>query len=157
MVRPFIVMRRYPYEEPYHLRLVLSAGNGVFAGSLEYYCNADDLAAVGHRLMTFPTKVGDSYAYELGSFKEEDRFAFHLLLNVRTSDSAGHCSLRISMSNNRPEPDKGSCTFCIQIEPSAVNRLGSLLRAFGELKHLELRWSDVDSGLFSEYQTSDSR
>ncbi len=78
MSPPFIIIRRHPYEEPYHLNLVITASNGVFAGTLEYYCNATDLTEMGSKLMSFPERIGDTYSYELGSPRPEDRFAFHL-------------------------------------------------------------------------------
>ena len=80
MSQPFISIRRQPYEEPYHLNLVISASNGVLIGSLEYYCSAGDLEKVGSKLAAFPERVGDSYFYKLGSPRPEDRFAFHLVL-----------------------------------------------------------------------------
>jgi hypothetical protein len=152
MARPFIVIRRFPYEEPYHLRLVISAGNGSFSGALEYYCNANDLAEVGSRLARFPIMIGDDYVYELGSPRPEDRFAFHLFLHVFTTDLRGACVLQIGMNNNLQAPDNGSCAFSICAEPSTINRLGDLLRTFAELKHMELHWSDVDGALFTDHQ-----
>jgi len=59
MKTPGIILRRYPYEEPYHLNLVLTACNGVFGGRLEYYCNADDLATLGTVLTRFPRQTTD--------------------------------------------------------------------------------------------------
>jgi len=147
MTPPFIIIRRYPYEEPYHLNLVISASNGAMSGTLEYYCNAEDLIKVGDHLAAFPGQHDDSYTYELGSPRPEDRFAFHFVLRAATLDSAGHCALQFTMSNNRPLPDDMSCSFSIRAEPAAINRLGRLLRAFGDLKHLELRWSDTDGEL----------
>lgn len=147
MKPPFIFIRRCPYEEPYHLNLVISASNGVVSGALEYYCNAKDLVEIGSKLVTFPANVDDSYAYELGSPRPEDRFAFHFSLRAVTLDSVGHCALQLKMNNNRPTPDDVSCSFSICIEPAAINRLGRLFTIFGELKHSELRWSDTGGEL----------
>ncbi|MBN2710987.1 MAG: hypothetical protein JXR97_00935 [Planctomycetes bacterium] len=47
-----IEIKRYPYEEPYHLNLVFSASNGVFEGSLKYYCHASDLEDIGKERAT---------------------------------------------------------------------------------------------------------
>ena len=147
MTPPFITLRRIPYEEPYHLCLVISASNGEYSGSLEYYCNAKDVAEVGNRLAAFPEMVGDDYTYELGSPRPEDRFAHHLILRVFTVDSAGHSALQIVMNNNRKPPDDCSCSFTIPAEVSAINRLGRLFKTFGELKHEMLRWSTTKGGL----------
>jgi hypothetical protein len=143
----FIIIRRQPYEEPYHLRLVITASNGVFGGTLEYYCNALDLIDMGTKLMAFPASIGDSYSYELGSPRPEDRFAFHFVLRAYTMDSSGHCALHISLNNNRREPDDSSCSFSIRTEASAINRLGHLLKTFGKLKHRTLRWSEKSGDL----------
>jgi hypothetical protein len=70
-----------------------------------------------------------------------------------TLDSAGHCALQLTLNNNRPSPDDGSCSFSIRAEPAAINRLGRLLTAFGELKHSELRWSDTDGELMERQTT----
>ncbi|MEN9600901.1 MAG: hypothetical protein RIS56_507 [Verrucomicrobiota bacterium] len=153
MKPPFIIIHRHPYEEPYHLNLVISASNGVMSGTLEYYCNAEDLGEVGGKLAVFPERKGDTYVYELGSPRPEDRFAFHFALRTSTLDSAGHCALQLTMNNNRPSPDDVSCSFSIRAEPAAINRLGRLLTAFGELMHSELRWSDTDGELI-EGQTT---
>lgn len=147
---PFIILRRQPYEEPYHLNLVVSAGNGTTGGTLEYYCNAEDVGKLGSRLAEFPKKRRDNYVYELGSPRQEDNFAFHFALRALTLDSAGHCALQIVMNNNLPPPDDLACSFSIRAEPAAVNRLGRLLREFGALKHLELRWSDSEGELVAE-------
>ena len=143
MTPPFIIIRRYPYEEPYHLNLVISASNGAMSGTLEYYCNAEDLTKVGDRLAAFPRQKDDNYTYELGSPRPEDGFAFHFALRAVTLDTAGHCALQFTMNNNRPIPDDVSCSFSMCAEPAAINRLGRLLIEFGDLKHLELLWSDT--------------
>lgn len=120
------------------------------SGTLEYYCNAEDLTEVGDTLAAFPRQPDDSYTYELGSPKPEDRFAFHFALRAATLGSTGHCALQFTMSNNGPPPDDMSCSFSIRAEPAAINRLGRLLSAFGDLKHFELRWSDTDGELVQE-------
>lgn len=150
---PHITIRRYPYEEPYHLNLVISASNGSFAGTLEYYCNADDLGRMGSRLMAFPEGVGDTYSYELGSPRPEDRCAFHLAFRARTLDSSGHCALEFELNNNRQHTDRCSCSFAIRTETAAINRLGRLLMTFGELKHSTLLWSETDGRLLVDEHT----
>lgn len=147
MKPPFITIRRKPYEEPYHLNLVISASNGVASGALEYYCNAEDLREIGGRLAGFPEKVDDVFVYEVGSPRPEDRFAHYLMLRVTALDYARRCVLQLTMNNNRPSPDDVSCSFSIRAETAAVNRLGRLLTVFGELNRLELRWSDTDGEL----------
>jgi hypothetical protein len=121
---------------------------------LEYYCNADDLTEMGSKLMAFPERIGDTYSYELGSPRSEDRFAFHFVLRAHTLDSAGRCALQISMNNNRQQPDDSSCSFSIRTEAAAINRLGRLLKTFGELKHTTLHWSETAGELLTGEPTT---
>jgi hypothetical protein len=150
MKTPGIILRRYPYEEPYHLNLVLTACNGVFGGRLEYYCNADDLATLGRALARFPRQTPDEHVYELGSSEPERRFAFHLQLRFFTTDSAGHCGLSIVMNNNGCQPDAAAVTLGMRAEPAAINHLGALLVAFGKLKHRQLMWQVSGEGELCE-------
>jgi hypothetical protein len=60
-----IIVKRYPYEEPYHLQLDFFATNGVFSGNTDFYCNAEDLKKIGKALQNFPAKIGDEYRYGL--------------------------------------------------------------------------------------------
>ena len=101
------------------------------------------LLKMGGRLSAFPESIGDTYAYELGSPRLEDRFAFYFALRACTLDSAGHCALQLTMNNNRQQPEAGSCSFSIRAEAAAINRLGRLLKTFGELQHTALHWSDT--------------
>ncbi len=148
--KPSIVLQRYPYEEPHHLNLVLIASNDTFSGSLEYYCNADDLKEIGNTLKHFPKQVPDKYVYKLGSQAKEDNFAFFLELNAFTTDSAGHCALSVAINNNQQGPDSAACHFCMRTEASAINHLGNLLIQFGKLQHFELVWETSGEGELNE-------
>src|SRR5580765_1020838 len=99
MTPPFIVIRRFPYEEPHHLNLVISASNGAASGKLEYYCNAEDLVEIGRKLAAFPANGKDTYCYELGSPLTQDKFAFHFALQAISLDSTGHCAIQLTMNN----------------------------------------------------------
>ncbi len=145
-----IAIQRYPYEEPYHLNLAITASNGIFRGRLEYYCNTDDLQQMGAVLKRFPQQAPDEYVYQLGSANPEDRFAFYLALRVFTTDSLGHCALSITMNNNRLPPDRAATCFCMKAEASAINRLGELLVTFGQLGHRELIWEASGEGHLNE-------
>lgn len=144
---PHFMLKRFPYEEPHVLNLVLSAGNGNLAGKLEFYCNASDLADLGMKLSEFPKAPGDHCTYERGSRLPEHRFAYHLRLHAYTSDSVGHCGLQIAMSNNGCGPAEESCSFSILAEAAALNRLGRLLNTFSGLNHSELHWYVSDGHL----------
>ncbi|MGB7582114.1 MAG: hypothetical protein WBL85_06675 [Sedimentisphaerales bacterium] len=133
-----IQLKRYPYEEPYHLNLALSASNGLFAGQLEYFCNADDIKKIGTTLQSFPNKIPDEYLYEIGSAQKGNNSAYYFALHAYTTDMSGQCALQIVIDNNRDKPDEGACRFSIKAEPSAINRLGKLLLRFSEMKHQTL-------------------
>jgi hypothetical protein len=150
MKTPGIILRRYPYEEPYHLNMVLTVCNGVFGGRLEYYCNADDLATLGSVLTRFPRRTPDEHVYELGSPEPDRRFAFHLRVHFFTTDSVGHCGLSIVMNNNRRPPDAAAVTLGMRADPAAINHLGHLLIELGDLKHRQLVWQVSGDGQLSE-------
>ena len=136
-----IKITRFPYEEPYHLRLVIEASNGNLNGCLEYYCNASDLKGLGHKMSKFSGKKDEKIAYKLGSERPEDRFAFFFGLEIAALDSVGHCAIKLQMNNNRPMPYTEVCGFCISADLGDINRLGSLFSTFAKLEHQILKWS----------------
>jgi hypothetical protein len=136
-----IQLKRYPYEEPYHLHLVFSASNGLFEGHLEFFCNATGIKELGTALHSFPNKIPDAYSYEIGSAQKENNSAYYFALHAYTTDMSGRCALQIVVDNNQDKPDEGACRFSIKAEPSAINRLGKLLLTFSEMKHQTLNWS----------------
>lgn len=89
-MKPKIVVKRYPYEEPYTIQLVFIVSNGVFSGNTDIYCNSEDLKTIGQALRSFPTKIGDEYRYEYGSENPEDRCYRYFLFRAYTTDSVGH-------------------------------------------------------------------
>jgi hypothetical protein len=147
MLFPYIKITRHPYEEPHHLNLRIAASNGHAKGGLEYYCNANDLGAVGRQLTSFSGKRTENVVYELGSEKPEDRFAFFLSFRVSPLDSVGHCAVSLRLSNNRCVPEREVVEFSIPAEVADVNRLGRLLEEFDRLEHLVLEWEVHDGRL----------
>jgi len=141
-----IRIERFPYEEPHHLNLKITAANDDFVGKLEYYCNADDLKEIGTKLKGFPRTVPDEYVYEIGSEKPEDRFAFFLKIRVFTVDGLGHCAIAVAFNNNQSDQNSASSRFAMKADPQAVNRLGDLFMTFSELKSTELVWSTNGDG-----------
>lgn len=147
MIKPGLQITRHPYEEPYHLNLVIVASNGHINGRLEYYCNAIDLEELGEKLSRFNGKKSDEERYELGSENSPVRFAFFLSLKVSALDSVGHSALRIRLNNNRDFPERELSEFAIKAEPADINRLGNLLKGFGQLQHRGLEWTVQDGAL----------
>ena len=143
-MKPLIVVRRHPYEEPYHIHLEFVVSNGNFGGSTDIYCGVEEIKELGKALQKFPATVGDDYRYEYGSEKPEDRFYRYFLLRAYTTDSVGHCAVQFIINQNSGEPDEGVCRFSIKAEPASINHLGVLFEKFSELRHLEFRWSPDD-------------
>ncbi|GHU29024.1 hypothetical protein AGMMS50256_12870 [Betaproteobacteria bacterium] len=152
MQPPGLVIRRHPYEEPYHVQLEFTASNGMFAGSTDIYCNVADITNIGCGLLAFPSKAGDEYVYEYGSEDPNARLYRHFVLRAYTIDGVGHCALQFAINLNQSEPEEGVCRFSIPVEPGALNRLGKLFTVFAELRHLELQWSPISGGLYEHHQ-----
>ena len=151
-MEPLIIVRRYPYEEPYHAHLEFVVSNGDFSGSTDIYCNVEDLKEIGQALQKFPAKVGDEYRYEYGSEQPEDRFYRYFMMRAYTTDSVGHCAVQFIINQNSHEPNEGVCRFSIRVEVASINRLGVLFEKFSELRHLEFRWSPDEAQLLEDYQ-----
>jgi hypothetical protein len=152
---PIIIVRRFPYEEPYHTHLEFVVSNGTFGGSTDIYCGVQDIQEIGEALQKFPARIGDEYCYKYGSEDPEVSFYRYFVLRAYTIDSVGHCAIQLLINLNTKEPDEGKCQFSIRAEAASVNRLGKLFEDFSKLEHLEFRWSLKESGLFQEYQLSD--
>ena len=156
MRSPRIIIRRFPYEEPYHAHLEFELDNGLFRAKTDIYCNVGDIAAIGKGLLEFPSRVGDEYCYRYGSEDPKDNFYRFFPLRAYTIDLVGHCALQFAMNTNTQEPDEGSFRFSIRADPAALNRLGELFLHFGQLKHLEFVWSPTEGELYEDHHTSDA-
>src|SRR5512138_3138067 len=131
-MKPFIQIYRYLYEEPYHLNLVMTSSNGRLQGRLEFYVNAEALLEWAKGMEEFPLHAKSVLRWEIGSENPDDRFAFYFRLRLFTVDSVGHCAIQLRFNNNEALPDREISEFCIQVEPSQINRLGRLLREFAK-------------------------
>lgn len=143
---PHIRITRYEYEEPYHVNLVFEAANQTQSTTLEYYCNASDLAEISEHLEAFPRHATDVFLYEFGSERKEDRHAYYFRIRAFLISDTGSCALQIRTNNNLELPEKEISEFCITAEASQINRLGQLFRSYSKLNHKVLEWS-VDDGL----------
>ena len=140
-MRPFIRITRHPYEEPYHVNLVVSAGNGILQGEIEIYANAEDLIAVANALSGFPESEDDTYIWELGSENEQDRYAFYFRFRVFQTSANGKCAIELRFNNNQPAPAQRITEFCIESFPADLDRLGSLLKKFSRLEDSTMEWT----------------
>ncbi|MDI1315070.1 hypothetical protein [Prosthecobacter sp.] len=147
-----IRIQRFPYEEPYHVQLNLSAENGRFSGGFDFYTGVHSLKEFAVTLQNFPNHIGDEIQFVYGSPRKEDRTYRHLIIRAYTVGRVGHCSIQFTFNNHEEEPDEGSARFSISADAAAVNRLGKLLERFSELQHLELLWSPDEEELYTELQ-----
>jgi len=147
---PFIRVRRFPYEEPYHTQVAFQASNGLFMGTCDIYCAVADLQAIGSALEAFPRNVPDEYRFEYGSERREDRFSSYLLLRAFTTDSAGHCAIQFRMNLNEEPPRDGVCGFSILAEAGRINRLGALFLRLHKSSHGQIRWEPIEGESFEE-------
>ncbi len=145
---PLIQLVRHPYEEPYHLNLVIMASNGSTSGSLEFYINASELVEWANAMETFPNHQNSVHLIELGSERPEDRWAYYFRMRFFTIDSAGHCAIQFRFNNNSNLPEREISEFCIVVEAAQINRLGVLVRKFAKLNDYVLRWSAYEGELF---------
>lgn len=145
---PFIEVVRRPYEEPYHLNLVVTASNGFQAASLQIYANATDLGTYASALCDVANRTSEAL-WELGSERSEENFAFYFRLRAHQLSGTGQCAVEIRFNNNRPPPDREISEFSIQALPSDLDRLAMLFERFGRLEHRKLTWN-VTSGELQE-------
>ncbi len=145
-----IELSRTPYEEPYHLRLRITASNGRLRGELEYYCNANDLRELGAQMQAYTGNREREIVYQLGSEKPEDRFAYFFSLRVQAINSRGHCCVTVRLNSNASPPDTEITELSIPAEVADVNRLGGLLTQFGQLRHRRLIWRVASGELLED-------
>jgi hypothetical protein len=148
-MKPFIRITRIPYEEPYHVHLILEASDGESLGVLEYYDNASAFIKWADALEIFPRHSSDVFLHELGSERPEVRFAHYLRFRAFTTDGLGHCAIQLRMNNNSELPYRSISEFCIRAEAADINRLGALCRKFAMLEHEVLHWRLTEGELYA--------
>ncbi len=154
-MNPYIRITRYPYEEPYHLNLMMTASNGHLCGKLEFYLNTAALIEWADAMETFPKHAQSVFLWDVGSERPEDRFAFYFRLRVFTVDPLGHCAIQLRFNNNAELPDREIVEFCIRSEAAQINRFGRLCREFAKLSHQVLDWSLFDGQLYESTQDAE--
>ncbi len=152
MTPPYLIVRRFPYEEPHLTELEFRASNGSFSGAIDFFCGVEDLAEIGAALKVFPSKAQDEFVYEYGSDDPDNRDYRRFRLRIYAVDHAGHCAVQFYADVREKTPNEGVCTFSIRAEPAALHRLGQLFENFHKLEHLELQWSPSGGALFTEHQ-----
>ena len=127
------------------MNLVFEAANQTQSTTLEYYCNASDLAEIADHLEVFPRHATDVFLYEFGSERKEDRHAYYFRMRAFLTNGSGSSAIQIRTNNNEELPEREISEFCISAEASQINRLGQLFRSYSKLNHKVLEWS-VDDG-----------
>ncbi len=146
----FLEIERIPYEEPYHINLVITASNGKSSGQIEIYDNADFLIQIADSLEKFPVDSKDEFKWELGSENPADRFAFYFLFNVFNHMTEGWISaIHIRFNNNEILPFSEISDFCIPCEPAGINQLGKLFREFAKLNSKKLIWNGIEGEIIT--------
>lgn len=143
----YMKFTRSPYKEPDHLHLFLAACNGRQAAEIAFFISRDILANWAQGLEGFPLHRGDVYLWEHGSERPKDKWAYYLKLRVFTTHAAGHCAIHLRLNNNAALPELEISEFCIEADAAAINRLGGLFRAFGNLEHEVLIWTPTEGRL----------
>lgn len=138
---------RHPYEEPYHVNLVVHASNGRQSSELEIYAGAADLSGAAQALTGFPKHSGDVFTWELGSELPEDRFAFYFRLRVWQVKANGRCAVEVRFNNNQDPPDRQVAEFSFGAYPSDLDNLGLLFREFSKLEQMVMEWAVEDDGV----------
>ncbi len=144
----YIRIKRYPYEEPHHLNLVIEASSGNIKGKLEFYANTNSLLNISKALNEFPRHKHDKFLWELGSERPEDNFGFYFRFRVFTINSTGKCAIHLKFNNNQQFPNLEVTEFCIKAEPAGLNRLGKLFSEFSKLEHLNLEWDSKEGRIY---------
>ena len=137
----YLNFTRRPYEEPYHLNLLVSAGNSSTQAEFEIYANASDLDDAAVSLIGFPNTDNQIFTWELGSEDAQDRFAFHFRLRIFQFSSTGRCAIEVRFNNNQQAPNQQIVEFCIEAYASDLDRLGKKFETFSRLKDLTMEWS----------------
>lgn len=141
LMKPLVLVKRHPYEEPYLLQIEFTVSNGSFSGNTDIYCHTEALKEIGNGLREFPKVSNDEYIFEYGSDDPKENLYCHFVLRAYTIDSVGHAAIQFVISNNSEEPYEGKCRFSIQADAASINRLGEKFLRFSKLNELEFEWS----------------
>lgn len=143
----YIRIVRYAFEEPHHLDLRIAASNGHATGSLQFYVGTQELLKWAKEMGTFPVHARSILLWEYGSERNEDRCVSYFRMRVFAEDLQGHSAIHFRFNNYEDLPDREISEFCIRTDPAPINRLGTLLGEFANLRHEVLEWSPTSGQL----------
>ncbi len=142
-----LTITRHPYEEPYHVNLVVRAVTDGAVAEQEIYANATDLRTLADAMTGFPKSASDRYSWEIGSEQPDDRFAYFFCLTVRQIRARGRCAVHVRFNNNEEFPDHRVAEFSFGAMPADLDRLGRQLAVFAKLEDTVLEWGVEDDAL----------
>jgi len=142
-----LTITRHPYEEPYHVNLIVCAATDGVVAEQEIYTNATDLQEFAQAMIGFPKQANDVFKWELGSEAPEENFAFYFCLEVRKIRARGRCAVHIRFNNNKDDPHRRVAEFSFGAVPSDLDRLGRLMAVFAQLDTPVLEWGVEDDVL----------
>lgn len=140
-------LTRHPYEEPYHVELLLEACDGRTHASIPYYTSVHSLVELGVALEGFPVAGRSEHVYEVGSEEPERRSAYHIRLRFFVIGQDGSCGIDLHCKCMREEPEFETADLTIETRIDGIKRLGGLLTGFGKLDHRVLEWDGVEGCL----------
>jgi len=120
------------------LHLELRASNGSFVGTMDLYCNEEDLIQFGNDLQRFPKSSRDTATFELG--EDNEIWAHYLCIKAHVIDGVGHSALRLTLSTRSTGPWGGRAEFEILSEPASLNRFGKELAIWAKDRGEILSW-----------------
>lgn len=146
MLKPILIVRRHPYEEPFHTEFEVIASDGGFAGRVRFFTPADTFITIASGLIAFCDDPTSEFIYR----SDGRGSAFRLI--CRSTNRTGNCALEIDMRTDAAHPFEGSCLLTLHSDIGAILKLGVRLREFGRLTHEELHWLPNGDGRMFEKQ-----
>ena len=128
MTTEYMSFERFLCDEAYwHVQV--SASNGCFAGTQDFYVEPETLRKLGADFCEFPTSIKNEVCFQLGD--RIGNWAHFVLVRAFLFDSVGHSAIEFSVDNNSTPPHSAQATFFIYAEVASINRLGQQLQEWG--------------------------
>ncbi|HJW40336.1 MAG TPA: hypothetical protein VJ476_03800 [Rhizomicrobium sp.] len=120
----------------------VSATDGRFAATQEFYSNIERFTEFGRALTAFPRSIDSEEAFENGS--PDSGISDYLLVRAYLRDGLGHGAIEIVTDNGRSNPYRAKAAFNLHCEVAAINRLGVELKSWATNPSAPLVWNAVD-------------
>lgn len=130
---------RIPYEEPYHLNLLIRVSNDDHSAELEFYTSNESLLKFAEDLENFPMDNQQEVIWELGSENPEDKFGFFFRIHA-TLNTSNDVSINIRLCDNSDIIHPICSNLILSCNVEELNNLGRLLNHFSVLGEMKLQW-----------------